>query len=177
MTFTIRPTLPADAPLLPAIEQSAGELFRVVPDLAWIADGDNVPPQRHLELIAGGACWVAEAQDGTLAGFLAAQITGDALHLWELSVRQDRQRMGIGRALLAKAAAFAREQGVGAITLTTFRSVPWNEPMYRRRGYTVLAHEDCDERLRAVLRAEIAAGLPGERRCAMRLHLAPTAAT
>jgi ribosomal protein S18 acetylase RimI-like enzyme len=176
VTISIRPTLPADAPLLPAIEQSAGELFRTVPELAWIADGDNIPPRRHLELIASGTCWVAEMQDGSLAGFLAAQQAGDALHIWELSVRQDQQRKGTGRALIAQAAAFAREQGLQALTLSTFRSVAWNQPMYLRLGFTVLSPEDCDERLRGILRREIAAGLPGERRCAMRLHLSGGAA-
>ncbi|GEN98174.1 N-acetyltransferase GCN5 [Novosphingobium sediminis] len=176
MTFSIRPTLPADAPLLPAIEQSAGELFRTVPELAWLADGDNIPPTRHLELIADGACWVAQAHGGSLVGFLAAQRAGDALHIWELSVRQDQQRKGIGRALLATAAASACEQGLQALTLTTFRGVEWNELMYRRRGFTVLLPEECDERLQGVLRNEMAAGFPGERRCAMRLHLARPAA-
>ncbi|WP_421853179.1 GNAT family N-acetyltransferase [Novosphingobium sp.] len=176
MTISIRPTVPADAPLLPAIEQSAGELFRTVPELAWIADGDNIPPQRHLELIAGGACWVAQTQGGSLAGFLAAEQAGDVLHIWELAVLQDQQRKGIGRALMAEAIAFAREQDLRALTLSTFRGVAWNEPMYLRLGFTVLSPEDCDERLLGVLRNEIAAGLPGERRCAMRMHLALTAA-
>ncbi|WP_421839458.1 GNAT family N-acetyltransferase [Novosphingobium sp.] len=176
MTISIRPTVPADVPLLPPIEQSAGELFRTVPELAWIADGDNIPPQRHLELIAGGACWVAEAEDGSLAGFLAAQQTEDALHIWELSVRQDQQRRGIGRAMIGEAAAFAREQGLQALTLSTFVGVAWNEPMYRRLGFMVLSPEDCDARLQDILRNELAAGLHSERRCAMRMHIARVAA-
>lgn len=174
MTFRIRLTVPADAPLLPAIEQSAGELFRSLPDLAWIADGDDIAPQRHLELIAGGACWVAKAQDGALVGFLAAQPAARALHLWELSVRQDHQQRGIGRALVATAFTFAREQGLDAITLSTFRDVPWNEPFYRSLGFKTLGPCECDDRLNDILRHEIAAGLPGERRCAMRLDLTRT---
>jgi GNAT superfamily N-acetyltransferase len=172
MMISIRPTLPTGAPLLPAIEQSAGELFRTIPELAWIADGDNIPPQRHLELIADGACWVAEAEDGSLAGLLAAQLAGDALHIWELSVRKGQQRKGIGRALVTQAAAFARKKGLQAVTLSTFVGVAWNEPMYRRLGFMALAPEDCDERLQDILRNELAAGLPGERRCAMRMQLA-----
>lgn len=176
MKFSIRPTLHADAPLLPAIEQSAGELFRTVPELAWIADSDNVTPPDHVGLIAGGACWVAQMHGGSLVGFLAAQRAGDALHIWELSVRQEQQRKGIGRALLAAAAAYAGEQGLQALTLTTFLGVAWNEPMYRRLGFTVLLPEECDERLKGILHSEMAAGLPGERRCAMRLQLARAAA-
>jgi len=44
--------------------------------------------------------------------------------------------------------------------------------MYRRLGFMALAPEDCDERLQDILRDELAAGLPGERRCAMRMQLA-----
>lgn len=172
MTYLIRSTRPEDAPQLPAIEQSAGELFRTIPDLAWIADDGNIAPERHLELIAGGACWVAETEGGALVAFLAAQCVGDALHIWELSVLQDHQRRGTGRALIERAVGFGREQGLSSVTLSTFRDVPWNEPMYRRLGFVTLEPAECDERLRGILANEIAAGLPGERRSAMFMRLA-----
>jgi hypothetical protein len=37
-----------DAELLPGIERSAGERFRLIPELAWIADGDDLPVEHHL---------------------------------------------------------------------------------------------------------------------------------
>ncbi|MBW8907503.1 MAG: hypothetical protein JF620_00445, partial [Mesorhizobium sp.] len=52
---TIRPARPDDAEALPAIEQSAGLAFRAIPELAWLADGDNASPEQHRALIAGGA--------------------------------------------------------------------------------------------------------------------------
>lgn len=176
MNLSIRPTRPHDAQHLPAIEQSAGELFLTIPELAWIADGDNITSERHLEFIAGGACWVAEINSRSVVAFLAAQRAGAALHIWELSVLLDHQRVGIGRALIQQAVDFARVQGLNAVTLSTFRDVPWNEPMYRRFGFKTLDLADCDERLRNVLENEIAGGLPGARRCAMRLHLAQAGA-
>lgn len=170
MNFHIRSTRPEDTPNLPAIEQSAGELFRTIPELAWIADGDNLSAQRHLELLAGGACWVAETGEDMLAAFLSAEVTEDALHIWELSVLREHHRKGIGRALMAQAIMFAGEQDISCVTLTTFRGVPWNEPMYKRFGFRTLSPGECDQRLEAILDREIVAGLPAERRCAMRLR-------
>lgn len=165
-----------DTPNLPTIEQSAGELFRTIPELEWIADGEDLAPERHRELLKGGACWVAETKDGLLVAFLSAETAGDALHIWELSVLRDCQNRGIGRALLSEAVGYARAHRLCAVTLSTFRDVPWNEPMYRRLGFATVERPDCDERLAEILDREIAAGLPGERRCAMRLAIAATSA-
>lgn len=171
MTISIRPMRPGDAPYLPDIEQSAGERFRDIADLAWVADGDNLPEARHLELMAGGACRVAEAEGGRLVAFLSAEQAGDCLHIWELAVVYDRQGQGIGRALMAQAINDAKARRLAAMTLSTFRDVPWNDAMYRRMGFSTLAPDELDLRLTAILDREIASGLPPERRCAMRLQL------
>lgn len=171
MTIWIRPMRPGDAPYLPDIEQSAGERFRDIADLAWVADGDNLPEARHLELVAGGACWVAEAEGGKLVAFLSTEQTGDCLHIWELAVAYDRQSQGIGRALMARAIDYAKARRLAAITLSTFRDVPWNDAMYRRMGFSTLAPDELGLRLAAILDREVASGLPPERRCAMRLSL------
>jgi hypothetical protein len=65
----------------------------------------------------------------------------------------------------------ARDLGLNALTLTTFRDVPWNAPFYARFGFETLAPGELDPRLEAILRAEIAHGIPGDRRCAMRYWL------
>lgn len=171
MSFDIRPSRVADAPHLPAIERSAGYLFRTIPDLAWLADGDDIPVERHLEWIAAGTSWVAETDNYCLVGFLCAEVAGDVLHIWELSVDLDHQRQGIGQALIAETVAFARRRRFASVTLTTFREVPWNEPAYQRMGFVTLGTDQLDERLTMILGKEIASGLPPERRCAMRLLL------
>lgn len=174
MSYFIRPMTIQDTPDLPTIEQSAGELFRTIPELAWIADDGNLSVERHQELLTVGACWVAVNKQGALIAFLSAQTAGDALHIWELSVLRDYQNRGIGRALISEAIDFARETRLCSITLSTFREVPWNGPMYRRLGFETVGRSDCDERLAEILDREIAAGLPGERRCAMRLSIIKT---
>ena len=63
-------------------------------------------------------------------GFAFAEPFEDALHLWELAVRLDAQRQGAGRALVMAVAADARARNLPAVTLTTFRDIPWNGPFY-----------------------------------------------
>ena len=94
-------------------------------------------------MLAEGLVWVAD-DVGELIGFAAAQAYFDALHLWELAVRHDRQGRGAGRALVEAAATEARRLGLPAVTLTTFRDIPWNGPLYARLGFrlTEYAEED-----------------------------------
>jgi GNAT superfamily N-acetyltransferase len=169
----IRRALPADAPLLPAIERSAGMRFRSIPALAWLADADDLPVERYRTLIAAGASWIAEDGDGTPIGFLCAEAAGTALHIWELAVALDRQRGGTGRALIRQAIMAAHACGLRTVTLTTFRSVPWNAPAYRAMGFVIVPDEDIDERLSILLDAEANAGLSRADRCAMQFVLPP----
>ncbi|MFT9092578.1 MAG: GNAT family N-acetyltransferase [Gluconacetobacter sp.] len=175
--WQIRPAQPDEAVLLPAVEEASGALFRTIPDLAWIADDGVMPAEAHLAAIEAGTCWVAV--DGeAVAGFLSARVAGEdgdgadagraVLHVWEMSVAPAHQGRGLGRALLEHAAAYAAAQAMAAVTLTTFRDVAWNAPFYARAGFVILPEEVLTPRLRDVLAAEVAHGLPGERRCAMR---------
>lgn len=166
---TIRIAQDPDAETLSDIEQSAGEAYRGIEELAWIADDDNQTVERHRELIAKGTCWVAVELEDRPVAFLSAEIQNDTLHIWELAVRLDRQRLGIGRALLEKAIADARRRRLVALTLTTFRDVIWNAPFYQRLGFRVMDDAQAGERLRQVLRREVEHGMPASRRCAMLL--------
>jgi len=169
--MTIRPARKDDAERLPDVEQSAGQAFRTIPELAWLADDDNASPEQHRALIAKGACWVAVDAKDRPVGFLNAGIEGKTLHIWELDVRLDCQRRGIGRALLQQAVEDARQRGLTAVALTTFRDIAWNAPFYAKSGFRILEADETDDRLAALLRDEAERGLPAARRCAMRLDL------
>ena len=54
MNIRIRPTTFNDAATLPAIERAAGERFRESPDLAWLADGEVISAEQHLEYAERG---------------------------------------------------------------------------------------------------------------------------
>jgi GNAT superfamily N-acetyltransferase len=168
MAVQIRHAVSADAALLPDIERSAGELFRTVPDLAWIAGDEVMSAEAHLEHIAQGTVWVAQEEGGALIGFLTAERAGDELHIWELAVHAGHQGRGVGRQLMEAAEAYTWREGLSSLTLTTFRGVPWNEPFYARLGFETLEGAAIGDRLSAILRDEVLKGLPGERRCAMR---------
>ncbi|MGF6113488.1 GNAT family N-acetyltransferase [Pseudomonas frederiksbergensis] len=173
MTITLRRALLSDAATLPAIERSAAALFRNDPSLAWLADSPVTDAQQHLRAIETADVWVALSADGALAGFLSAEQVDDQLHVQELSVSQHFQGRGIGRKLLLVAIEHTRQRELRSLTLTTFRDVPWNEGFYRRLGFKTLSLAETSPRLLAILREEVAHGLPGERRCAMCLHLTP----
>lgn len=167
----IRPTSIRDIEHLPDIEQSAGLRFRDAPGLEWLANGENRSLAFHREMVATGACLVAVDEHDAPRAFLCAQPRGKVLHVWELAVALALQGRGIGRALLERSFEDARERGIDAVTLTTFRDLPWNEKFYARLGFRTLAQEELDDTLAEILRAEVAKGLPAHRRCAMRLKL------
>lgn len=164
----IRPTREDEAEILPGIERSAGRLFLQIPELAWIADDDVQSVEDHLKAIAQGASWVAVDDGGAPMGFLSAEVVDDELHIWELAVRYPSQGSGLGRALVSEALAAARQRGLAAVTLTTFRDLSWNEPFYQRLGFKTLDPGQAGERLNMILRTEADRGIPIERRCAMR---------
>jgi radical SAM protein with 4Fe4S-binding SPASM domain len=167
----IRLAEPGDAELLPGIERSAGERFRLIPELAWIADGDDLPVEHHLRLIPQHTCWVAVDKLDRPIAFLSAEVLSEELHIWEISVRLEHQRAGIGRKLINHAIQEAKARGLAAVTLTTFRNVSWNEQFYTRLGFKTLDSREAGDRLSQILRAEIERGFPPERRCAMRLDI------
>ncbi len=164
----VRQANEADADLFPEVEQSAGLLFRTDPELAWLADAENLSADRYREMIAEGWSWIAERPDGRAVGFAAVTRQGRELHLWELAVALDQQRRGIGRQLLQRLMSQAAASGIFAVTLTTFRDLPWNMPFYRSIGFEPVAPRNLEPRLAELLAAEVQKGLPAARRCAMR---------
>ncbi|WP_321326727.1 GNAT family N-acetyltransferase [uncultured Parasphingorhabdus sp.] len=168
--ISIRAATSDDAPSLPEIESSAAKAYLSVPGLEWIAGEAPMPADSHRIYIAEGSVWVA-VTDRHCVGFLASTIFDDALHIIELSVADGYQGQGIGRRLMETAREFAAEQNSQALTLTTFRDLPFNEHFYRTLGYQTLESAEMPKRLADILTAESENGLPGNRRCAMRLML------
>lgn len=168
LNITVRPTRPGDVTALPAIERAAGERFRDYPELAWLAEGEVISAEQHLDYAERGLSWLALANELPV-GFILAETHVSSLFIVELSVHLDWQGKGIGRRLIACVADQARKRGLASLTLTTFRDVPWNAPFYARLGFemiTMLTPE-----LREKREEETAHGLAYDARCAMRLPL------
>lgn len=155
------------ARLLPGVERSAGKSFLNVQGYEWIASDTVMTAKAHMKLIGQGTVWLALGSDHHVWGFLSAEVCLDVLHIWEISVHQDAQGQGIGRSLMAEAEAFAVQQGLRAVSLTTFRYVPFNAPYYERLGYAIMGDAALDDRLRSILADEAASGLKEDTRCAM----------
>jgi len=166
----IRLATDKDATNLPDIEQSAGKAFLAIPGLEWIADDEVISAEHHQIYIDEGTVWVALSGKRRI-GFVTTARYEDALHILELAVESGHQGHGVGRRLLEKAKDYALENGLPALTLTTFRDLPFNELFYHKLGYRTLEAADLSERLADILETEIDNGLPGDRRCAMRLDL------
>ena len=102
-------------------------------------------------------------------GFILAEAHPSSLFVVELSVDLEWQGKGIGRQLIACVADHARKRGLTALTLTTFRDVPWNAPFYAKLGFEYIA--ELTPELREKREEEAAHGLAYNSRCAMRLAL------
>ncbi|WP_336214039.1 GNAT family N-acetyltransferase [Enterobacter sp. P82] len=168
LNITVRPTRCDEVFALPAIERAAGERFRRYPELAWLADGEVISAEQHLEYAERGQSWLALANDRPV-GFILTEAHSSSLFIVELSVALDWQGKGIGRQLIACVADHARKLGLTSLTLTTFRDVPWNAPFYARLGFEQIA--ELTPELRQKRDDEAAHGLAYESRCAMRLSL------
>ncbi|MFF7718164.1 GNAT family N-acetyltransferase [Streptomyces luteogriseus] len=169
----IRLATRAELPALQDIERAAGAPFR---DLGMPEIADDEPPALdELERYRrAGRCWVAvdERDERDLpAAYLLAEPVDGALHIEQVSVHPRAARRGVGRALLAHAADRAREEGLAALTLTTFTDVPWNAPYYARLGFRTLPEADLRPGLRAIRRAEAGHGLDRWPRVCMRKPL------
>lgn len=168
LNITVRPTRPGDVTALPAIERAAVERFRDYPELAWLAEGEVISAEQHLDYAERGLSWLALANDQPV-GFILAELHASSLFIVELSVHLDWQGKGIGRRLIACVADQARKRGLASLTLTTFRDVPWNAPFYARLGFEMIT--TLTPELREKREEETAHGLAYDARCAMRLPL------
>lgn len=71
--------------------------------------------------------------------FICLDLVDGNPHIWQLAVLPDHARRGLGRALVGAACEWARSEGFEAMTLTTYRDVPWNGPFYESLGFVALS--------------------------------------
>ncbi|MHB1139745.1 MAG: GNAT family N-acetyltransferase [Microthrixaceae bacterium] len=154
----VRPGRPGEAARLQQLEIEAGALFA---DIGMHQIADDEPPSIELldAAIAEERLWVAEIDLEPVAGYAMAIILDGAPHLEQVSVSPAHQRRGVGRALVNEGAEWARHLGADSITLTTFRDVAWNGPLYERLGFVTIDDADLDDALRRVRAHEIELGL------------------
>ncbi len=172
--YTIRPAQRSDLPDLPLIETAAAQRF-VHSDEAWIADDEGMSFADFEHHFVHNRIWVAlwQADGGheSVVGFAVARRLAESIYLHEIDVHPDHGRRGLGRRLIEVVITWARQERVPAVTLSTFRDVPWNAPYYAKLGFQALADEALAPDLRAIRTHEAEAGLDISRRLCMILPI------
>lgn len=151
------------------VERAAGVRFAEV-GMPEIAAHEPMPAGAMLEYVADGRAWVAEVE-GEVVGYVLAEVVDGCGHVEQLAVAPDHQGRGHARALLDEVDRWAASRGMPAVTLTTFRDVPFNAPLYEHLGYRVLAEVELSPGLAAKRDHETELGLDPSIRVVMRREL------
>ncbi|MGE5242757.1 MAG: GNAT family N-acetyltransferase [Betaproteobacteria bacterium] len=164
--YTFAPARPGDLAVLPAIELAAARLLAGHAPESVLSEttSDEVlnTAQRR------GHLWVALADDVPVGFAHIEVIEPTVAHLEEIDVHPRHGRRGLGTTLVRAVCAWAAAAGCHAVTLTTFRDVPWNMPFYARLGFETIPSEALSPALRAVVQDETRRGLDPARRVVMR---------
>jgi GNAT superfamily N-acetyltransferase len=126
---SVRQARPDEFAGLRRIELEADRLFESVGIGPFSNDeGENHFEQAALVLVVGDPP----------VGFACVELVDGNPHIWQLAVHPDHGRQGRGRALIEATSDWARTEHFAAITLTTFRDVPWNGPFYESVGFVTM---------------------------------------
>lgn len=169
MVIELRAATAADGPRLQEIELESGEQFRTV-GMADVAEHDPFSVEELRTYAEAGRSFAA-VDGARIVGYVVIDRVGDAAHVEQISVVPDAQGQGIGRLLIDRVRLWAVANGLGALTLTTFRDVSWNGPLYAHLGFRVLGEDELTVELRAVRDHETALGLDPAHRVCMQLDL------
>lgn len=152
------------------IERAAGSIFG---ELGMDAIADDDPPSTTTlaGLQAAGRAWVSTDDADEPVAYLLVEVIDASAHIDQVSVHPRAARQGLGRALIEAVASWAREHGLKALTLTTYRDVPWNRPYYERLGFQIFDDALITPGLRRLRAQEAAAGLDRWPRVVMRRSL------
>lgn len=144
----------ADIEHLPAIERAAAQLYKpylfqlgLTPDQLQ----DIVPVEFLHQAQQQQRLWVAVAPQTQVVGFVVVDGLTTGWFVVELDVLPSRRQQGIGSALMQQVIQAAYEQGYAAVTLTTFRHVPWTIPFYWRLGFKIVVPADYTPDIQAIV--------------------------
>lgn len=164
--YTITAARLEDLSRLAAIELAAARLLAGYAPESILSETTSLDVLKQAQ--REGHLWVALADDVPVGFAHVELIERDAVHLEEIDVHPDHGRRGLGAKLVGEVCDWAARNGYGAVTLTTFRDVPWNLPFYARLGFDVVAPEQVSASLRAIVEDEARRGLDPSRRVVMK---------
>ncbi|MEM8807546.1 MAG: GNAT family N-acetyltransferase [Cyanobacteria bacterium P01_G01_bin.38] len=175
MQYLIRLAERSEVAKLSAIEKAAAEPFydylstlELTPDKL----DEIVSLPFLLRAQTAGRLWVAIVESQPV-GFIVGRPLAESFFIVELDVLPSHTRLGIGTALMRTACDYAQAQEFEAVTLTTFRHVPWNIPFYETLGFKVVLVEDLSVEMQEIVEHEDRYGFKREHRAVMKAALIP----
>ena len=140
------------------IERRAGAGFA---DLGMAEIADDEPPGVEVlaEYCRADRLWVCADGADVAVGYVIVDRVDQCAHIEQVSVDPDHAGQRLGRLLIDTVADWARDEGLAAVTLTTFTEVPWNGPYYQRLGFAPLPANTLSPGLLQIRRREQAYGL------------------
>lgn len=136
-------------------------------DLAHLAEDEPTDAETLRQRLAQDALIVA-ADGHDPVGYVIFEVVEGCAYVEQLDVLTSHAGGRIGARLLDAVAEAARGRGLSALTLSTFRDVPFNGPYYARLGFEVIPDEALTPGLEAIRAAHLARGLDESRRVFMR---------
>jgi GNAT superfamily N-acetyltransferase len=164
--YTITTARLKDLPLLPAIELAAARLLAGHAPESVLSE--TTPHDVLTAAQAHDHLWVALAGDMPVGFAHVEVLEPTVIHLEEIDVHPDHGRRGLGKRLVMAVCAWAATAGYRAVTLTTFRDVPFNMPFYAGLGFEVIPTDELSAVLRRIVEDETRRGLDPARRVVMR---------
>jgi GNAT superfamily N-acetyltransferase len=157
-------------PAIPAIELAASAMFSesdLPVEIRYLVTEDELLREAQSE----ARLWVALTDERTAVGFAMADIVDGGAHLDEMDVIPEFARQGIGTRLVQTLMEWARSLDYPALTLITFRHLPWNAPFYERMGFVSMETSEIGDELAGLLQDEGVAGIDVRKRVCMKLEL------
>jgi GNAT superfamily N-acetyltransferase len=148
-----------ELPLLAQIEKSAAVLFLDTP-YAFLANDEPLSLDFVQQRFQAGQVWVAVEKQDVVVGFAITQEVDDTIYLQEMDVDPAHGRRGLGAALVETVCTWAKLQRYKAISLSTFRDLPWNAPFYAKLGFRILDESELSIGFQQIRQQEQADGLP-----------------
>jgi GNAT superfamily N-acetyltransferase len=131
----------------------------------------SFPSEDLITLVGLRQVWVACDTHDVPVGMVVASVRDGAAYIEELDILPAHGGRGFGTLLLDQVCAWAQARGHPAVTLFTFRNVPWNGPFYSKKGFRILQPSEWTAGMRAIREKETQHGLRVDARVFMRREL------
>jgi GNAT superfamily N-acetyltransferase len=156
---------PEHIPALSAIELEAAQMLKgYAPDSVLAETTDE---RTFADAVRDGHLWGTLTGNKPVGFALVEMLADDLPHLEEIDVEPIHGRRGLGTALVRAVCEWATVSGYTMLTLTTFRSVPWNYPFYASLGFVEIFRENLRPELVALVSDEADRGLDPDTRVVM----------